>query len=140
MPSANSSINTDTSRRATIGLFGGAFAAGFLAKGPSPDKELIAVCDELIEVQQKIQALGRRCNTIADEEKAEPAMTALCEQQWDLEDRLSYDIAPPSTPEGARAMARVALARWHQVDQSGNRYADGFEKWLSLSLVEFLGG
>jgi hypothetical protein len=140
MPSANSSIDTNTSRRATIGLFGGAFAAGFLASGASPDKELIAACDKLIQVHRKIQALGRRCDTFADEERAEPAMTALCEQQWALENRLSDEIPPASTPAGARAMAEVAFMRWHQVDQSGNRYANGFEEWLSLSLIEFLGG
>jgi hypothetical protein len=140
MPSANSSLNTNASRRATIGLFGGAFAAGFLASGPSPDSTLIATCNELIEVQRKIQELGRRCDTPADEEKAEPAMTALCEHQWALENRLSDEIPPASTPEGARAMARVAFTRWHQVDAAGNRYADSFDQWLSLSVVELVGG
>jgi hypothetical protein len=141
---ATTKTNTTSTRRGALGLFGSAIAAGLAvpalaSAAASPDEAIISTCNELIDLRRQIEAVGEQCRTVADEGRAERKMSALVDRQDRLEERLP-DLPKPTSPEGVRALARVAFARWYLVDEKGRKYASEFDEWLSLSVVELVGG
>ncbi len=121
-----------------VGLVGLACIAGKAAMAtPEQDAEIIRVCDELLANKAEFDALFSRRVSIQDEERTNPELEALSAREAEIQDRLS-DLPPPSTLAGAQAMARVAVSRWWMLNGEDELYAEDFDSWGNLSILQFL--
>jgi hypothetical protein len=76
--------------------------------GEGPDADLIALCDHLIVVAAKQEALYSVRDTVEDEERTEPALDALIEERRDIFDLIEEE--PTAwTDQGRDALVRAAL-------------------------------
>ena len=134
-------MNAMTRRGALRGV-GLIALAGIAAKATpanaAQDADLIRACVELIAMQAELTALYDRRLTIEDEQRTEPEVDILIARAKEAEDRLSA-LPPPSTLAGVRAMSRMAVARWH-LDNGDELWAEDFDEWVSLSIIEYLAG
>jgi hypothetical protein len=91
--------------------------AGMVAPTDNPDSELIALCDQLLDVVARQDALYRVRHTTEDEDRTEAQMTALFEERGDAVDQIN-ETPGAQTDQGRAVLARAALA-------IGERDADG---------------
>jgi hypothetical protein len=130
-----------TSRRSTLGLGLSTVATVLLpaAASANPDGQILQACTDLMRLEDDIEALQEQRQTLEDESRTDPDLTALYAHQRIIEDRLS-DLPAPTTIAGAVALARVMTARWPSVDEDGTLLAHDFEEWTSATLFEFVAG
>jgi hypothetical protein len=137
MTKATENIST-FSRRQMAGLLSAA-VVGIAPAQANPDADLIRLCGYILDTECLMAEVHGRRKTIEDERRTDPELTVLFDKRSQIEDAL-YDIPAPTTLEGARAMARLALAGWPTVCEEGEPYALDFDEWVSLSVFEFLDG
>ena len=132
--------NQSPTRRSAIGFSLAAMAAGLtlpaLASAANPDAELIALCDQLVDLEK---AQLRLYDTVKDDDERDRLIDPLYAAQQKLTP-LVVALGNPKTIEGARAMARVALA-YMPLDREGEReVGHDPEDWFFACIAEFLTG
>ncbi|KXV34929.1 hypothetical protein AD940_04860 [Gluconobacter thailandicus] len=77
-------------------------------EGHHPDAQLIALCEQFILLQQEIDAVHAPIHSFEDEQRAQPALTAIYKREEDLFAKI---ITEPATSQiGIHAKARAAIA------------------------------
>jgi hypothetical protein len=100
----------------------------------SPDAELIALCDRLVEIE------AQRCivfDTIADDAAQDAATAPIDQERLQIEARL-YGIGDPQTLAGTCAMSRAAIAEASK-QSDGTMMALDLHTWLALGVIEYHG-
>lgn len=77
-------------------------------EGHHPDARLVALCEKFISLQHEIDAIHRPIKSFEDEERAEPALTAIYAREEALFSQIL--TLPANSPEGLRAKARAAIS------------------------------
>lgn len=77
-------------------------------EGHHPDARLIALCDQFILLQQEIDAVHAPIHSFEDEQRAQPALTAIYEREEKLFAKIISE--PATTHIGIQAKARVSIA------------------------------
>lgn len=89
----------------------GAILAATVTAGATQDADadLIALCDQLLDVVARQEALYSVRRTIEDEERTEPQMVALFDERHDVAGRI-METPNARTNPGRYALVRAALA------------------------------
>jgi hypothetical protein len=101
--------------------------------GPSPDAELIRLCDRLVAISDEERSLYA---TIKDERTRNTALQPLTDEWFAIRTRL-YEMDRPMTSEGARAAAMAARANADS-DPSFKVMASDLGDWLALAACAYL--
>jgi hypothetical protein len=101
---------------------------------PGVDDELIRLCRRLL-VNRELEDAAYKANPRDDAARA-PITDPLNEEWFELGDRLR-DLGSPHTPQGARAMALLALAQRPR-DSAGAPMYEDLHNRLSMECAEFV--
>jgi len=137
---ATESVTTTSTRRSAMRFSLAALTAGLtvpvLASTPNPDAELIRLCDRTVDLEAQFYHLH---DTIEDDDERDRLINPICAEQKDI-DALVRKMGNPRTIEGARSMARVALA-FMPINRQGEReVGHNPEDWYFACIAEFLTG
>jgi hypothetical protein len=102
------------------------------------DAELISLCDRLTELIEAERRIVMAQHTIEDEERTEPELAAVCDEQKAVFDRIT-ELPEPVTLAGASAMARAALSQ-APIDRDESLSPMDDAEWLAFGAVTFLAG
>jgi hypothetical protein len=85
--------------------------AALLSTSPADptDAGLIALCDQLVDVSARLNALIDTRNTVEDEERTEAQLVALYDERREVVDQI-HDAPRLQSDQGRDALARAALA------------------------------
>lgn len=147
MSEANRTNSTGARRRAILAGAGAALAAAALAGtkaasaatappfGPNADAELIAACNEIFEQEMTTR---RAVRDIVDDDERNALLADDVDRYHALLRRV-YELGAPKTLEGARALARAALADAPR-DIDYSIISDGFAEMAAFLLCEYVNG
>jgi hypothetical protein len=132
---------TVRSRRSALRFGGTATVAGLMTPLTSlaaayADAELIRLCNRVLSLWAKMEALYRVRRTLADEIRTEPMLEQLYRENEIAVDRID-DTGGPTTLVGARAMAETSLALAPR-NNAGDLLFHGNAEWLAFCVAEFL--
>jgi hypothetical protein len=137
MPKATTTPTT--SRRSALSGFGlAAIAAGLAVPTPSqaasasPDAELIALCDRLVQLRTLELAMIKQMDEAGDD--GDP-LEATGDEWFAVTERVRQ-IDRPLTLAGAIAMARCVVRHCETPDLGGCDFSD----WMAIRASEFLAG
>jgi hypothetical protein len=137
-------VTTNTpSRRIALRLGAAAAVAGITSPAlasvaaPGADDELIALCDRMVQVQ----AMDRELYSLSEDPDSDPVIGPRLDaisKQWS---RIMDDLADkePTTLEGARAMARAAVANMARCADGSIAIPDAPTQ-LAFDVVQWLAG
>jgi hypothetical protein len=104
---------------------------------PSPDAELIEVCDRLVAIRQAELAVYAVRKTVEAERRTEPALDVLSAETEALMRRID-DIPDTQTLAGLQALSRAARAM-APLRADGTPYFEGGDaEWLALEVTRAL--
>lgn len=125
-------------RGAGIAGIAGLIGMATTAKAATTDAELIRACDKMIALQREFSALFDQRHTVEDEKRTEPELLNLYAREDALEKRF-YALPAPTTIEGVRALARMALRSW-ELDFIGEPVVADFDEWSKITVLDYLAG
>jgi hypothetical protein len=133
--------NPVTSRRQALGFGAAACCIATIPKhpdaaAPSPDAELIRLCDRLV-INRALEAAVYEAYPDDDDER-EPVLAPIDNEWWELAAALE-ELDGPRTPEGARAMALAALAEAPR-DCDGDIENGDLHERLAIGCARYLAG
>jgi hypothetical protein len=131
---------TTTSRRTDLRGSMAALITGIAiptgAGAANPDGEMITLCHRLVELEAAYDAL---CSTIEDDDERDAALLPVETEKSQIVSRVE-EIGNPTTMEGAKAMARIALAHVPKGLDGTLRVGSNPEDWFFVCIAEFLTG
>jgi hypothetical protein len=104
-------------------------------KRPSPDAELIRLCDRLVAISDEERRLYA---TIEDEHTRNTALQPLTDEWTAIRTKL-YEMDRPATSEGERSVALAAQANADS-DPDHKVMASDLADWLALATCAYLTG
>jgi hypothetical protein len=109
---------------------------GMVADGP--DAELISLCERIVTLEAARRTILDAQHTIEDEDRTEPELAAVCDEQEAVFKRITA-LPEPVTLAGATAMARAAISQ-APLEADGSISFMGDAEWLAFGVAEFLVG
>lgn len=99
----------------------------------NPDAELIRLCGQIEALEERYVAILRAQVTEEDEKRDDPALEAIGDEKHRL-----FELLPePTTMEGAKALARAAVATAPHY-RDGSLVTGDMTEWMAYAAVEFL--